>query len=196
MQAHLGRLEDERPACRETRGYQVLDHLGLPIDHDPAGPSAPRSRAGELAVEPQVDAVVDESFAVEALREAVLAEEVDDALLEDAGAQAALDIFPRATLQNDGVDSRRVQRCPNTRPAGPAPTIATCVRDAVTATVEPPPVRAVTPARPRRARLGDAKRRVRRRHAAIDGALQEYLADLVGRESIASRGAHVQRDSW
>src|SRR5262249_33700427 len=56
-------------------------------------------------VETQLDAVVDETLAVEPVGEVELAEEVDGALLEDAGADAGLDVVARAVLEDDGVDA-------------------------------------------------------------------------------------------
>ena len=97
LDAGLTSVASNSGPCRETRGNQVLDHLDYPVDHDRA--ESRRLRGVEpatLAVELQVDAVVDQSFAVEALREAVLPEEVDNAPAgEAAGAQQALDIFCR-----------------------------------------------------------------------------------------------------
>src|SRR3954469_14469795 len=56
-----------------------------------------------LAGETQLDAVVDHAFAVEAVGEMELAEQVDRALLEDTGADTGFDVVARAVLEDDGL---------------------------------------------------------------------------------------------
>ena len=121
------------PAVREPRGDQILHHLVLAVDGDraTAGELAQRD-AVALALELQVDAVVDEPFAVHPLADAERAQQIDRSLLEHAGAQSALDVRAVATLDDDRVDAVACeQTCASMSPAGPAPMIATCVRSAV-----------------------------------------------------------------
>src|SRR5204863_4152445 len=40
--------------------------------------------------------------------------------------------------------------------------------------------------------LGDRERRVGGWHAGVHGRMQQYLADLLRRDAVAQRGAHVQ----
>ena len=57
-----------------------------------------------LALEAELEAVVDQSFAIHALREVQLAQQVDRALLQDTGADARLDVRARAMFEDDGFD--------------------------------------------------------------------------------------------
>ena len=67
----VGDLEVQRQPVVETRGDQVLDDLVLAVDHDAAAAGQLAQRdAVALAVEPQLDAVVDEPLALHALADA------------------------------------------------------------------------------------------------------------------------------
>ena len=57
-----------------------------------------------LAVELEVDAAVDDALAVQPLADAGVAEQVDRALLEHAGADPLLDVLARAVLEHDRLD--------------------------------------------------------------------------------------------
>ena len=59
-----------------------------------------------LAVELEVDAAVDDALTVEPLRHACVAQEVDRALLEHAGADPLLHVLARAVLEDDRLDPR------------------------------------------------------------------------------------------
>ena len=71
VESHVGHLEAQVPAVAQARGDEVLDHLLLPVDGD-------RSPARELAevdamapsIEAQLEAVVHQPFAVQALADA------------------------------------------------------------------------------------------------------------------------------
>ena len=65
----------------------------------------------------QVDAVVAQALAVQPLPHAGLGQQVDRALLEDAGADAGLDVVARPVLEDHRVDAR-VRRAAG-RAAGP-----------------------------------------------------------------------------
>ena len=123
-------LEVERRAALETGCDQVLDDLGLAVDHDRAAAGQVAERdAVALAVELQLDPVVDDAFAL-ACRSPTPAstQEVDRALLEHAGADPVLDVVAAAALEDHGLDPARSSSRPSMSPAGPAPTIPTCVR--------------------------------------------------------------------
>ena len=87
---------------------QVLHDLRLPVDRD-------RLAAGErrhvdpvpLARELQLDAVVHEALACQPLAHARLGEEIDDALLEHARADARLDVLAAAVLEDHRLDALR-----------------------------------------------------------------------------------------
>src|SRR4051794_18919461 len=85
---------------------------------------------------------------------------------------------------------RWCSRWARTRPAGPAPTMPTRVRSGIRGRR--------TPAASDRALLLERLLRhlegcVRRRHAAVDRAVQQDLRDLVRGEPVAERRADVQR---
>ena len=72
-----------------------------------------------LAVELEVDAAVDDALAVEPLRHARVAEEVDRALLEHPGADSLLDVLARAVLEDDRLDPRPGEEPREREPRGP-----------------------------------------------------------------------------
>jgi hypothetical protein len=79
------------------------------------------SQGGEVhavapAVEAELDAVVDEAFAVHALAGPAGAQHVGRALFEDAGALALLDVVAVARLQQYAVDSGLVQQAGEQQP--------------------------------------------------------------------------------
>ena len=110
MLVDLG-FEDEFEAGREARGDQILHDLRLTVDHD-------RAAAGQLvhrhvmalAGELEVDAAVDDPFAVEPRCNAELAEEVDGALLEHARANPRLHVLAAAALEHDRLDTRPLEQ--------------------------------------------------------------------------------------
>ena len=82
-----------------------------------------------LAVELQVDAVVDDPFAMETLADSGAVEQLDGALLQHAGADPRLDSTRGLWLSTttDSIPARSSSSA-SVSPAGPAPMIATCVR--------------------------------------------------------------------
>ena len=109
-------LEVERPTRLEAKADEVLDDLGLAVDHDrpPAGEVAERDPVA-LARELQLDAVVDEALALEALSGARLDQEVDDALLEHARAHA-FDVLAAPVFEDHRVDALEVQEVAEREP--------------------------------------------------------------------------------
>ena len=111
LDADVVHLEEQRAPGLEPRRDQILDDLGLAVDVD-------RLAAGELAhvdpvalaVELQLDARVDEALAAQALPDACVGEEVDDALLEHAGADARLDVLAAAVLEDHRLDPVEVEQ--------------------------------------------------------------------------------------
>jgi hypothetical protein len=69
----------------------------------------------------QVDAVVLETFAVEAVAESGTGERVDGVLFEDAGADPRLDVLPRAVLEDDAVDALEGQQAREEQAGGTGP---------------------------------------------------------------------------
>ena len=131
-----------------------------------------------LAVELQVDAVVDDSLAVHALADAGVAQKVDRALLENARADAVLDVFAAAVLEHDALDAVDLEQ-PREREPGRAG-------------ADDADLRSQSPSSSTRWKT--CERAVRGRDAAVDGGVQQHLADLLRRETVPARGADVQRE--
>ena len=102
----LARLEEQRLAGVAADPDQILHDLGLAVDRDrpPAGQLGERD-AVAAALEAQLEALVDEPLAVQALADAGLGQDVDRALLEDAGTDALLDVGAAAGLEHDGLNA-------------------------------------------------------------------------------------------
>ncbi len=97
-------LEEERQGGRQPCLDQVLDDLGLAIDHDrPSGELVHRDVVA-LTVELQVDPAVDDPVATHSFPDARVAQQVDRPLLEHAGADAVLDVLAAAALEHDRLD--------------------------------------------------------------------------------------------
>ena len=72
-----------------------------------------------LALELQLDALVDEPLAPQPVADAHLDQQVDRALLEHAGADAALDVLAAARLEHDRLDPAQVQQVREHEPGRP-----------------------------------------------------------------------------
>jgi hypothetical protein len=70
--------------------------------------------AGEL----ELDSLVDEPLALKPLPDPDLAQQVDSALLEDAGANSLLDVLAAPVLQDDGVDPLQMEELRQHEPGG------------------------------------------------------------------------------
>ena len=132
-----------------------------------------------LALELQLDAVVDEPLAPQPLADARLDQEVDRALLEHAGADAALDVLAAARLEHDRVDPAQVQKVREHEPGRAG---------ADDADLRPHSSSVASTSRKTR------ERAVRGGHAAVHRGLEEHLLDLVPRDAVAERGADVHRE--
>jgi hypothetical protein len=126
--------------------------------------------------------VVDEALAVQALGDAGGVEQVDRRLLEHAGPHAGLDVGARARLEHDRLDALQVQQVGQQQPGRAGP------HDPDLGLHHPSAVGLGEHA------LGDGEGRVGRRHPGVDRSVQQDLADLVGRQPVAQRGAHVHGD--
>jgi hypothetical protein len=99
-------LEAGQRAGRLARGEEILDHLLLAVDRDPAA----AGQLGEVdpvpaAAEAQLDPVMDEPLAPHPLAQPARVEEVRRALLEHPGADPLLEVRAAAGLHHDGVDA-------------------------------------------------------------------------------------------
>ena len=117
--AYVLGLEHDRQALTEPDRDHVLDHLVLAVDRHTAAREARKIDAVPSAAKAQLDAVVHHPFAPEPDADARILEHVDAALLEQAGANAALDVDPRAILKDNGVDALACQQVRQQQPSRP-----------------------------------------------------------------------------
>ena len=128
VQLDIAHLEQDRDAAIEQRLREVLDDLLLTVDRDVPAGQAGHVDVVVLLVVAEVDAVVLEAFAVEAIGDVELAQQVDGVLLEQPGPDALLDVLPvRASSTTHSMPSRW-SSIASVSPAGPAPTMPTWVR--------------------------------------------------------------------
>ena len=115
----VGHLEEQREIRVEPREDQILDDLGLAVDRDrsAAGELAERN-AMALAVELELDAVVDDPLPLQAVADTGVDEEVRRALLEHTGADTMLDVVSAAVLEHDGLDAFAVKEVREHQPGG------------------------------------------------------------------------------
>ncbi len=105
VHADVANLEENLPACVQPGADQIFDHLVLSIDRD-------RATAGELMevdvmvtpAEAQVEAVMNEAFALQPLADTRLDQQVNRALFEHPRADALFDMLLAAGLEHDGLD--------------------------------------------------------------------------------------------
>src|SRR5215813_9730727 len=110
LQADIGDLEMQRQSGGEPRGDQILHHLVLAVDRDRLAGERAEVDAMVAAGEADLDSRVDEAFAPHPLAEAGRVKELDGALLEHAGPDAAFHIGARAVLEDDGIDAAAGQQ--------------------------------------------------------------------------------------
>jgi hypothetical protein len=108
MDADVARLEQDLTAVREAPVDQVLHHLLLTIDGHALADELAEIDVVQGAAEAEIDAVVEHALALHARAHADLDQEVARPLLDQPGADAALDIVAAAVLQHDGLDARQV----------------------------------------------------------------------------------------
>ena len=83
--------------------------IDLPVSSSNGDPVA-------LAVELELDPVVDDALALHALADARVVEEVDRALLEHAGADARLDVLAAPVLEHDRLDPLALEELSERQP--------------------------------------------------------------------------------
>ena len=113
----VGDLEVEGQARLEAKPDQVLDELGLAVDHDraPVGEVAQRDPVA-LAGELELDPVVDEPLALQPLAGARLHEEVDDRLLDDPCTDTRLDVLAAPVFEDHRVDALELEEVAEREP--------------------------------------------------------------------------------
>ncbi|MOA03457.1 hypothetical protein D3C78_1229660 [compost metagenome] len=111
VQLHVGGLVDGRGAAGLARRHEVAGDLGLAIDHHGLS-------AGQLlqvdalaaAVEDHLEAFVDQTLGVHARGDASLAQQIDHALLEHPGTNAAEDVVGSLAFDDQGLDAGVMQQ--------------------------------------------------------------------------------------
>jgi hypothetical protein len=115
-------LEQERRARGEARLDQVLDDLRLAVDDDRLAVRQVAERdAVPLAVELELDPVVDDPLALQAIADARGDEEIGGALLEDARTDPRLDVLAASVLENDALDALALEEPREGQPGGAGP---------------------------------------------------------------------------
>ncbi len=108
---HLLRRVDGFESGRGARLHQVARQFGLAIDeHRGAASERAQVDVVALAVDQQLEAVVDQSLASHARADAHLLKQVGGDLLEDSGADAAPHVFGGLALDDDVVDAGLVEQ--------------------------------------------------------------------------------------
>ena len=122
MHTDVAHLEEDLLARVEARLDEVLDDLVLRVDRDrtPAGEPA-EIDAMAAPAEAQLDAVMDEAFALEPLAHARLDQEVDGSLLEEARADALLHVLAAVEFEHGRADALQVQQVRQQQPRRPGP---------------------------------------------------------------------------
>src|SRR5208282_5273498 len=99
-------------AGRANRGaavHQILGDLGLPVDHHRLAGELLEGDAVAAAVDANLHALVHEPVPVHAGADAGLVEQIQGDLFDDAGPDAAEDVFGGLPFQDDVIDAVLVQ---------------------------------------------------------------------------------------
>src|SRR5262249_28474270 len=119
VHAHVTRLEQNFPAVGEPPRDQVLHHLLLAVDGHALADELAEIDVVQGAAEGKVDAVVEHALALHARPDAGFHQEVARPLLDQAGADAALDIVAAAVFQDDALHALEVEKMRQHQPGGP-----------------------------------------------------------------------------
>ncbi len=108
----VGGLIDRGQTGSGARVHQVERDFGLAVDHHRLAGGGRHIDAVARAAEGQLDAMMDQAFAVCARAGAHLVEQCDRSLFKQAGADAAEHIVRGLAFQNHVIDSIGVQQLP------------------------------------------------------------------------------------
>ena len=119
---HVAGLEDDGDVLvLEHRVVEVAGQFGLAVDHHLlAAGEARQVDPFDALVHREHDAVVQQTLAVHARADAGLAHQVDHPLLEDAGADACLDVGAVLPLEDHALDSGETEQPRQAQARGPA----------------------------------------------------------------------------
>src|SRR5260370_4288590 len=118
--AHVACLEEYCPAVREPPLDQILYHFLLAVDGHTLADELAEIDVVQGAAEREVVLVVEHAFALHADADAGFDEEVAGPLLDQPGANAALDVVAGAVLQDHALDARAVEEMREHQPGGPS----------------------------------------------------------------------------
>ena len=108
MDAHIAHLEQYLSAVSKPPRDESFTLL-LAIDGDPLSHQLAKIDVMQRAAEGEIHAIVKHAFALHARAHPGLDQEIARPLLDQAGADAALDIVAAAILQDDGFDAGKMQ---------------------------------------------------------------------------------------
>src|SRR5262249_1658022 len=101
VHAHVADFEQDLPAIGEPARHQILDDLLLAVDGHALADQLAKIDVMQRSVEAEIDAVVEHRLALHALADTGLDQEIARPLLDQPGADPALDVFAVAVLQDD-----------------------------------------------------------------------------------------------
>ena len=110
MDADVVDLEQQRPAVGEPALNQILHHLLLAVNGDALVHQRLEIDAVQVAVDADIDAPMQHAFALHALADANIAEEIGGPMLDQAGANAVFDVVAAAIFDDDRLDALQVQK--------------------------------------------------------------------------------------
>ncbi len=110
VDAHVACFEYQIRARRNARLDEIPGDFGLTVNRDGAARETLQVDAKGIPCEPDGEPLVDQALAQQPPADLRLHQQVDGPLLQDAGANAAGDIFAALTFENDAVDAMLVQQ--------------------------------------------------------------------------------------
>ena len=121
VNADVARLEQDLATIRKAPVDQILHHLLLAVDGHALADELAEIDVVQGAAEAEIDAIVEHSLALHARAHADFNQQVARPLLDQSGADAALDIVAAAVLQHDGLDARQMQEMRQHQPGRSCP---------------------------------------------------------------------------
>ena len=119
MDADAVDLEQQRPAIGEPAHHHILHDFLLAVDGDALVDQRLEIDAVQIAVDADIDAPVQHAFALHALADAELGQQIGGPMLDQAGADAVLDVIAAAVLDDDGLDAGKMQQPRQHQPGRP-----------------------------------------------------------------------------
>lgn len=117
---HLVHPVQRRSACGVTRGVEVTRDLGLAVDHDGGVGMGAEIHPHLQIVEAQHGTLMGKAMRVHPRRHTCLLQKPQQAVFENARANATQDVIARAALQHDGLDAALMTKLGKQQPRGTA----------------------------------------------------------------------------